>query len=49
MAGSLKTLGIIGLGRMGYRTILAARDQGLNLVSPMDIADEPRALSQEPS
>lgn len=43
-----KTLGVIGLGRMGYRTVQAGRDAGLELVAILDSAETPWGLEQDP-
>lgn len=41
--------GVIGLGRMGYRTILAGRAVGLELAAVLDTAENPWGLSQDAS
>ena len=43
-----RTLGVIGLGRMGYRTVLAGRQAGLKPVALLDRDPRPWALEQEP-
>lgn len=42
-----ETFGVIGLGRMGYRTVLAGRQTGLELVSVLDQSAEPWGVGQE--
>ena len=42
-----QTFGVIGLGRMGYRTVLAGRQAGLELVGILDSAPEPWGVGQE--
>lgn len=41
------TFGVIGLGRMGYRTVLAGRAAGLELSAILDSAKQPWGLSQD--
>jgi predicted dehydrogenase len=42
-----RTFGVIGLGRMGYRTVLAGRQTGLEVVGILDSAPEPWGIGQE--
>ena len=42
-----KTFAVIGLGRMGYRTILAGRAAGLELSSILDSAETPWGVTQD--
>ncbi|WP_299667905.1 Gfo/Idh/MocA family oxidoreductase [uncultured Ruegeria sp.] len=43
-----KSFGVIGLGRMGFRTVLAGRAAGLELTKILDSSDSPWGVSQEP-
>ena len=43
------TFGVIGLGRMGYRTVLAGQQAGLTLTAVLDSAPEPWGLTQDAS
>lgn len=43
----MTTLGVIGLGRMGYRTVLAGRQVGLQPVALLDSLKTPWAITQE--
>lgn len=42
-----KTFGVIGLGRMGYRTVLAGRQAGLEPVGILDNASTPWGVEQD--
>ncbi len=42
-----KSFGVIGLGRMGYRTVLAGRAAGLELATVLDSSDEPWGVTQD--
>lgn len=42
-----KTFGVIGLGRMGYRTVVAGRQAGLELTAVLDTAPDPWGLGQD--
>lgn len=42
-------LGIIGFGRMGYRTALAGRQAGLEVAAILDMRPDPWGLGQDPS
>lgn len=44
-----KSFGVIGLGRMGYRTVIAGRAAGLDLAAVLDTAENPWGLTQDPS
>ncbi|AEI96307.1 Gfo/Idh/MocA family protein [Roseobacter litoralis] len=44
-----KTFGVVGLGRMGYRTVLAGRAAGLDLAAVLDTAENPWGVTQDPS
>ena len=43
----VKTFAVIGLGRMGYRTVLAGRAAGLELCSILDSAETPWGVTQD--
>ncbi len=44
-----KSFGVIGLGRMGYRTVLAGRAAGLELSKVLDSSDAPWGVTQDAS
>ncbi len=44
-----KSFGVIGLGRMGYRTVLAGRAAGLELATILDSSDTPWGVTQDAS